>query len=480
MIHSIRRTSVVSSVSAALALSGMVAFAGPVHADCTEGLTLAGPSLVLVGEQVSYSATLCQSGVAQDVTAETVFASSRPSDRVSGSRLSFEVRGLRIVTGTRGGAASAPLRVIAVLDAPQFVTQPALSTYSPKVGAPLSVTPGQWEPGGSRSLVAYRWLADGAPIPGATAATFTPSPAQLGKRLAVTVTVSHPETFSPGALTTGLSDGVGPGDGPTFGVEVVGTGQVDTAWQAVAAIPEGWGSPTYQWRRHGVDIPGAVSAGYTATAADVGAPITVRVSAARAAYVEAIGVSGEVTAIVGAASVQPVAISGTPAVGQTLTATGAPAAPWTVSYQWLRAGKPIAGATGAAYKLAVADAGQTVSVEARVGAEGHETATWSPEVKVAKVASTVTVKPSAKRVSANAKVRLTITVKAKGVSKPAGKIRVKIDKKTKTYTLKAAKKGKLTVTLPAQKRGAHTIRVAFLGSSQVAKKPARAFKLTVS
>lgn len=61
-------------------------------------------------------------------------------------------------------------------------------------------------------------------------------------------------------------------------------------------------------------------------------------------------------------------ISGTARFGNKLTATGAAAASWTpratsVSYQWLRGGSTISGATGSTYTLTLADVGKKISVK---------------------------------------------------------------------------------------------------------------------
>lgn len=60
------------------------------------------------------------------------------------------------------------------------------------------------------------------------------------------------------------------------------------------------------------------------------------------------------------------AISGVAKVGETLTATGSSDDPWapTVSFQWLRDGTPIAGATAATYTTSSADIGKTLSARA--------------------------------------------------------------------------------------------------------------------
>ncbi|KRE54828.1 hypothetical protein ASG92_24340 [Arthrobacter sp. Soil736] len=75
-------------------------------------------------------------------------------------------------------------------------------------------------------------------------------------------------------------------------------------------------------------------------------------------------------------SVATPTISGTAAVGYTLTAkTAAPVpAPDATTFQWLRNGSPIGGATASAYKQVAADQGQKISVRVRHTKAEYDTA----------------------------------------------------------------------------------------------------------
>lgn len=59
-------------------------------------------------------------------------------------------------------------------------------TGIPRVGSTLSATSGSWSPTGVSP--AYQWLANGAPIGGATGAAYALSPADLGKQISVRTT----------------------------------------------------------------------------------------------------------------------------------------------------------------------------------------------------------------------------------------------------------------------------------------------------
>ena len=134
------------------------------------------------------------------------------------------------------------------------------------------------------------------------------------------------------------------------------------------------GSPqfSYQWLRGGVPIPGASSDDYVLVAADEGKDVQCQVTAANAG-----GSSVEVDRVADVIAPEPAiavavppaslpAPSGSPSIGGVLSCD-AEAGSWSgspaFSYQWLRGGQPIAGASGSEYTLAGEDAGETVQCE---------------------------------------------------------------------------------------------------------------------
>jgi len=82
-------------------------------------------------------------------------------------------------------------------------SRPAI-TGDAAVGGAVTATPGTYT--ATPATVAYQWYADGAPIVGATAATYRPAGAQVGKRLSAQVTATLPGHAA--VVTT--SDSVGP------------------------------------------------------------------------------------------------------------------------------------------------------------------------------------------------------------------------------------------------------------------------------
>ena len=133
---------------------------------------------------------------------------------------------------------------------------------------------------------------------------------------------------------------------------------------------DGLGGFSYQWLRNGAVIVGATSSTYTLADADVGTQISVQVS-----YTDAQGTSegpltSAQTASVANINDAPVGvpmITGTVTEDQTLTAdtTGISDADGlgSFSYQWLRNGAVIVGATSSTYTLADADVGNQISVQ---------------------------------------------------------------------------------------------------------------------
>ncbi|MEA5055600.1 MAG: Ig-like domain repeat protein, partial [Propionicimonas sp.] len=220
----------------------------------------------------------------------------------------------------------------------------------------------------------------------------------------------------------------------------------------------------FQWLADGKAIAGATTTSYPVTAAELGKQLSVRVTGSKAGYRSVTRESARTATIAAAAA--PVAtvkpsISGTPAVGSTLTAK--PGA-WSLAglsfrYQWLRNGAVIGGATKASYKLAAADAG--TSLQVRVTASKPGVTAGSATSAAVKAGKALTKTP-APTVSGTFKVGKTLTVKA-GTWKPS-KVTLKyqwlrdgqpVAKATKTsYKLAKADAGhKVSVRVTGSKTG---------------------------
>ncbi len=121
-----------------------------------------------------------------------------------------------------------------------------------------------------------------------------------------------------------------------------------------------------QWLRNGTPVPGATGSSYRLAAADMGARIALRVVASKSGFTPATAESLPTPPVVrGVLAVAGVpTVKGKAKVGKKLKVTSpssTPAAP--VRIQWLRNGKPIAGATRTSYKLKKKDKRKRLSVQ---------------------------------------------------------------------------------------------------------------------
>ena len=167
-------------------------------------------------------------------------------------------------------------------------------------------------------------------------------------------------------------------------------------------------SYTYQWIAGGTDIDGATGSTYTLTTSEQGQTIQARVSFTDNADNEET-LTSEATEAVAAAPNRDATgaptISGTPQVGETLTASTSAINDQdglnnvSYDYQWIAGGSDIAGATGSTYTLTSSEQGQTIQVRVTFtdDADNEETLTSiaTAEVAAAPVPLTVSVTVSA-------------------------------------------------------------------------------------
>jgi len=143
---------------------------------------------------------------------------------------------------------------------------------------------------------------------------------------------------------------------------------------------------TYQWLRNGKPITGATKSSYTLVKADAGAKITVKTVGKKTGFTTVTKSSAAVSVALQALTSTPAPkISGTAKVGKKLTATSGTWAPSpvTVSYQWLRNGKPISGATKSTYTLVKADAGAKITVKTTGKKAGYTAVSKTSTAKAA-------------------------------------------------------------------------------------------------
>ena len=273
---------------------------------------------------------------------------------------------------------------------------------STKVGSKLTANTGTWSP---KASFGYQWYRGNAKIKGATKSTYTPVAADNGKFLKVSVTgkskgykdvtkTSKAKKISTGTIT------------PSSKLKVSGNAQYGKTISASVKLPSGTKS-TYQWYKNGKKIKGATKKSYKLGAKDIGAKYQVRMTVTKAGF-KKLNLSSN-TVKVGKASFAVKAnpkVSGTRKSGSTMKATGGSfsPAPSTRSYQWLRNGKAIKGATRSSYKLTNSDAGTKISVQVTAKKANYTSkSAKSASVGIARILKTVISKDGTYKVGSKLK-----------------------------------------------------------------------------
>jgi len=279
------------------------------------------------------------------------------------------------VTGSTPGFTSVTKTSLAsVVPLTAFTQAPAPTiTGTPATGETLTAVTGAWSPA---ATFTYQWLRNGAPIDGATASQYTVVAADAGQGLAVTVTASalgYADTPRTSAAVT-----------PGAAFWQVGTPTIDGASRVGAFLTAtiGLWSPapgfSFQWLRNGVPIPGETETMYQTVGADLGAEVSVRVTATLSGYATTSVVSNAITPVM-----QNYLWVGKPTfdttfeVGDTVWASEGlwDPTPDSISYQWLRNGVPISGATSENYIATASDNGKSLSLRVTGHRVGYNDAT---------------------------------------------------------------------------------------------------------
>ena len=224
---------------------------------------------------------------------------------------------------------------LSVLVQPTIATQPSSQSIATGQAASFSVEATGTEP------LSYQWMKNGNSIPGATSRTYT-TPAIVtgdnGAVFAVVVGNSVGAVTSKNAILSNVAIGKQPSD------RTVSTGQRAT----FVVTATGTGPFTYQWKQDGVNIPNAIFNSYTTpvtASGDNGAVFTVEVSNS----------TGTVTSSTASLTVlvQPT-ITTQPSsqsfdTGQAASFSVEATGTEPLSYQWMKNGNSIPGATSRTY-----------------------------------------------------------------------------------------------------------------------------------
>jgi hypothetical protein len=254
--------------------------------------------------------------------------------------------------------------------------------------------------------IKIQWLRSGKEITGATGQTYVIQAADYNKVLSVRYTVG---TAGYGVLV-GTTAGQLVGKGITLGLadgytdaeaDVVPGSGVGTLKAVVSGLYPPTPAPTYSyvWLRNGVAIPKATAQTYKLVAADFGKDISVRITMKRTNFVvptTVLPVSDPVSPTIYTDGTLPL-ISGTAAVGSTLTADGSPffddpgfstlTTGISYVYTWYRSGTAISGAKSATYTPVAADLGKKITVAITATKAGRLAVTTPKSAATAAVVS---------------------------------------------------------------------------------------------
>ena len=255
----------------------------------------------------------------------------------------------------------------------------------------------------------YQWMADGVDIQDATSSTYTLTSNEQGQTIQVRVTFTddrdNAETLT-GAATVAVV--AAPNRAATGAPTITGmphVGQTLTVDTLAIADEDGLTnvSYSYQWISGGSDIDGATAFSYELTSSEQRQTIQVRVTFTDDRDNAETLTSAATVAVVAAPNREATglpAISGTPQVGETLTASTSSIADGdglnnvSYRYQWIAGGTDIDGATGSSYELTSSEEGQTIQVRVTFtdDRDNEETLTSAATVEVAAAPVPLTVR----------------------------------------------------------------------------------------
>lgn len=308
------------------------------------------------------------------------------------------------VTATNSvGSTGSNVAALTVNTSPTITTQPAAQAVTAGSSATFVVV------ATGTPAPTYVWKKDGNPVSGATNSTLILSSVQASDTGNYTVTVTNTlgsvvsnaaalTVYSPPAIVTQPQPVTVP----------VGTGATFTV------VASGFPAPTYQWTRNGSPISGATNTSFTIASPQLSDAANYAVTVTN--FLSSVASNSVALTVTSAPQIatQPasVAVNLGSTASFTVTVTAVPAA----TYQWLKNGAAITGATNSTYTIASAqlsDAGNyTVNATNSLGTASSNVATLSINL-----APAITTQPTDVTVVAGASA--TLSVVATGAPAPA-------------------------------------------------------------
>ena len=266
-------------------------------------------------------------------------------------------------------------RTSAPVEISLMTPQTPVVTGTPEVGKVLHVSTGDW---GAGVDFTYRWFAGTTAVGQPDEDFLLLTSAMAGKQVHVEVTGSIAgvtETRS-SAATAPVVVGWAP-KVPTYPTPRVG--------KLLTVTTGDWGTGvtfTYRWYLGTTPITNATKPTYTPTASQLGRYLSVKVTGSKPGHTTTSKLSAKALIARGILTTVVPTISGTPEVGQILTAHhGTWTTGTTFKYRWLSNGVAITNATASTYKIPSTKVGKNISVKVTGSKPGYTT--------VARVSATV-------------------------------------------------------------------------------------------
>ena len=312
-----------------------------------------------------------------------------------------------VVSNSAGSATSsgATLTVNAAATAPTITAQPTSVTVNVGGSATFSITATGTAP------LSYRWYKGIIAISGAVSSSYTIASAQLTDAGSYTciVTNSAGSATSTGATLTVNTPAVA----PTI-TSQPSNASATTGGNVTFTVTASGTSPlSYQWSKGTTSLSGATNASYTLTnvsSADAGTYTCLVSNSAGSVTTNGATLTVSAAAVAPTVASQPASVTVTAGSAASFAVVANGTAPLT--YQWLRNGSTIAGATAATYTIASAQtsdaASYTCVVTNSVASATSLAATLT--VSTAAVAPIITQQPSDATVTEGSSASFSITV----------------------------------------------------------------------
>ena len=325
------------------------------------------------------------------------------------------------------------------------------------VGSTLTATVVNWD---YTATLNYQWLRNSVAIPNATGTTYVTTSADAGALVSLKILATKPS--KPSATISSVPILV---IRPALAAASL-TGEARVGVPLMGGpLAESSATVTYKWLADGKTIPGAIGSTYTPTPIEYQKSITLQTTVTQEGFPVAVTTSAAKIVLGGVIDKPSITVTGIAKTGNRLASNTTVPASTTASYQWLRSGKVITGATKSVYTLQSADYKTSISAKVTLTRFGYNTT--STTSSALKVGIGELVKTPDPKIVGTARVNSTLTAQVgswdTGVVLTYQWIRdgAKISKATgKTYRLTSAdRRAEIAVKVQAVKVGFESVTI---------------------